>query len=51
MIAMLSTVNEHSGPEMHPSEEPGGCQAINPHPHFWIHQKKGEKYQKPDGGE
>lgn len=21
-----------------------------PTPHFWIHQKKGEQYQKPNGG-
>lgn len=30
MIATLSTANEHSDPEMLPSEEPGGRQAINP---------------------
>lgn len=40
MIATLSTANEHSGPEMLPSEEPGGRQAINPRPHPRIIKRR-----------
>lgn len=51
MIAMLSMVMSILAQKCTHLRNLEDVRQSIPDPHFWIHQKKGEKYQKPDGGD